>query len=219
MRQSRLQNNYFFHTKEPKYLIFMHKIGITGGIGSGKSTACRLFELLNIPIYYADQRAKWLMAHDPALKMAIQDLLGEASYSKEGQLNRAYIAQEVFQNHSKLEALNGIVHPAVGLDRERWQMEQEGNGAPYSLSEIAILFESGLQEQFDRVITVYAPLELRIQRVMKRDGAEREGVLARIRKQMPDEQKLKLADYILYNDGEQPLIPQVWQLHQQLLQL
>lgn len=193
----------------------MLKVGITGGIGSGKSTVCKIFEALGIPVYYADDRAKWLMVHHPALRHAITQLFGEQAYEEE-KLNRAYIAQIAFNNPKKLQKLNAIVHPAVHQDGVNWNNQQ--TGVPYTLKEAALIFESGSYKQLDKVITVFAPKELRIQRIMARDNSSREAIEARMSKQMPEEEKLERADFIIYNDGRQSLIKQVLAIHEQLSQ-
>lgn len=198
----------------PKYNNML-KVGITGGIGSGKTTVCRLFELLGAPVYYADERARYLMHHDVAVRSAIVDAFGAEAYTPSGELDRAYLAQLAFADPQQLQALNAIVHPAVAEDEARWQVAQEG--VPYTLKEAAILFESGSYKNVDRVIVVYAPRELRLARAMQRDGASAEAIEARMAKQMPEEEKLQHADYIVHNDGQQMLIPQVWALHRALL--
>lgn len=190
------------------------KIGITGGIGSGKTTVCRLFETLGVPVYYADERAKWLMVNDEALIVGIKALFGEAAYQPDGSLNRAYIAERAFHNEPLLEQLNGLVHPAVGRDSLVWFSEHQQS--PYVLKEAALLFESGSYRQLDAIIVVAAPEELRIERVMRRDGVSREAVLARIRRQWPQEEKIHLADYVIHNDGQSSLIRQVWELHKRI---
>ncbi len=189
------------------------KIGITGGIGSGKSTVCRIFEVLGIPVYYADDRAKWLMSNDEKLVGSIIDLFGENAYSQPGNiLNRAFIADIVFNDKEKLSALNALVHPAVWQDGESWN--EVHKNAPYTLKEAALLFESGGHHLMDKMITVFTPKETRIERVMKRDECTKEEVLARMGKQMPDEEKKEMADFVIYNDGEHSLIQQVLTLHQ-----
>ena len=193
------------------------RVGITGGIGSGKSMVCSLFEVLNTPVYYADVRAKALMTEDPVLVARIKSLLGEEAYLADGTLNRPYISALVFRDKEKLGALNAIVHPAVFEDCEQWQNSQQQ--APYTLKEAALLFESGSNKGLHKVIVVTAPLELRIQRVMSRDNTSREAVLDRMKNQWPESEKIKVADFIINNDGVQLLIPQVWQLHRELLKL
>lgn len=193
----------------------MLKAGITGGIGSGKTTVCKIFETLGIPIYYADDRAKWLMSNDADLMSAIRKAFGEEAYTPEGQLNRAYLAKVAFNDAEKLAQLNAIVHPAVFRDGLQWHEAQAG--APYTLREAALLFESGSYRAIDKMIVVTAPLELRIQRVMERDGVPKEAVLARIEKQWTEEEKVKRADFVIDNSGDHLLIPQVLKVHQALL--
>jgi dephospho-CoA kinase len=187
------------------------KVGITGGIGSGKTTVCKIFETLGIPVYYADERAKWLMAHDEELKAAIIETFGSQAYTDDDSLNRVYLAEMVFGDEQQLQRLNALVHPAVGRDAEAWHERQRQ--APYTLKEAALLFESGSFRQLDKVITVFAPRELRLQRVMQRDGATQEQVEARMARQLPEEEKVRRADYVIYNDGRAPLVRQVWEIH------
>ncbi|MCO6478619.1 MAG: dephospho-CoA kinase [Phaeodactylibacter sp.] len=193
----------------------MLKVGITGGIGSGKTTACKVFETLGIPVYYADSQAKQLMVSDPRLVAGIKALFGPESYLRDGALNRPFIAQQVFSNDEKLKQLNALVHPAVAEDAERWHHAQEN--VPYTLKEAALLFESGSYKQLDKLITVSAPEKLRIQRVMERDGVSAEEVRARMKKQMPEEEKVKRSDFVIYNDGAHFLIRQVLDIHRALL--
>lgn len=195
----------------------MLHIGITGGIGSGKTTVCKIFETLGIPVYYADIRAKWLMANDPELIQGIKALLGQEAFSREGQLNRGWIAAKVLANPELLNQLNGIVHPAVADDGQNWQDAQKG--VPYTLKEAALLFESGNSRFLDKIIVVTAPMEVRIARVMARDMATRETVLGWISKQMPEEEKVARADFIIHNDGNRMLIPQVMEIHRELTAL
>lgn len=192
----------------------MFKIGITGGIGSGKTTVCKIFETLGIPIYYADERAKALMVENQELIASIKKLFGEKAYLEDGSLNRAYIAEIVFNDKNKLQQLNGLVHPAVFMDGVEWHNAQKD--VPYTLKEAALLFEGKGHQFLDKIITVYAPKEVRLERVMKRDNAPKEAIEARMNKQMPDEEKVKLADFVIYNDGTQLLIPQVMEIHKAL---
>ena len=194
----------------------MLHVGITGGIGSGKTTVCKIFEILGIPVYYADERAKWLMEHQKPLAEGILALLGQEAYTGEGKLNRAWISGKVFGNPELLNQLNALVHPAVAQDGLDWQNRQ--TGCPYTLREAALLFESGSYLFLDKTIVVTAPLELRIRRVMDRDSVSMPAVQERIDRQMPEEEKVKKADYIIYNDGEKLLIPQVMAIHYALAQ-
>lgn len=191
------------------------KIGITGGIGSGKTTVCKIFEALGIPVYYADDRAKWLMTNDSNLIASIKNLFGAAAYFENGELNRAHIAQIAFHDPQKLAQLNALVHPVVFSDSEQWQQAQQH--VPYTIKEAALLYESGSYQKLDQIIVVTAPIEIRIQRVMDRDKTTYEAVEARLNKQMPEAEKVQKADFVIYNDGKQALLPQVLNIHQQLL--
>jgi dephospho-CoA kinase len=191
----------------------MLKVGITGGIGSGKSTLSKIFEVLGIPVYYADDASKRLMNEDEQLKEKIQLIFGKAAYAN-GKLDRAYLSSIVFNNPEKLMLLNSIVHPATILDANSWMKQQT---APYAIKEAALIFESGSQENLDKVIGVQAPLALRLQRVMQRDNTDRNEVLRRMEMQMDEKIKMKLCDYIVYNDEQQLLIPQVIKIHESLL--
>jgi dephospho-CoA kinase len=191
------------------------KIGITGGIGSGKSTVCKIFAILGVPIYYADDRAKWLMEHNPDLVTGIKNLFGEDAYLADGVLNRPLIAAAAFNDPAKLNQLNGLVHPQVFEDGSAWQREHDH--FPYTLREAALIFESGIYKHLDKVITVYAPLELRLQRVMARDNTTEEAVKARIARQLPDEEKVRQSQFVILNDGQKSLIPQVMAIHQEIM--
>ncbi|MBL7738273.1 MAG: dephospho-CoA kinase [Chitinophagaceae bacterium] len=191
----------------------MLKVGLTGGIGSGKSTVAKIFEVLGIPVYYADDAAKQIMNTDPELKAAVIADFGEAAY-KEGKLDRAYIASIVFSDNKKLEWLNSLTHPATIRHADEWMKKQV---TPYAVKEAALLFESGANAHLDHIIGVYAPKGLRIKRVMQRDKVNEEEVLKRISRQMDEDEKMKLCDSIIMNDERQLLIPQVLQLHEQFL--
>ena len=187
----------------------MKVIGVTGGIGSGKTTTCQIFEHLEVPVYYADVRAKQLMVQEPLKKKIIQ-AFGQNAY-RNGQLDRAYLADQVFRSKELLSVLNGLVHPAVADDFDEW-LERHEN-VNYVIKEAAILFESGAYQAVDYTVLVVAPEETRIERVMARDGSTREEILQRMNNQWTQERKSKLADYIMNNDGYQLLIPQVLELH------
>ncbi|MFK7949128.1 MAG: dephospho-CoA kinase [Saprospiraceae bacterium] len=195
----------------------MLKVGITGGIGSGKTTICKIFETLDIPIYYADNRAKWLMVNDVELVKGIKELFGKQAYLENGLLNREYIGSIVFSDKVMLEKLNQLVHPAVRLDGENWF--QSHVDKPYALKEAALHFESGGYKLMDKMITVFAPKAMRINRVMQRDSTTAEAVKARIDKQLPDSEKVRLADFVIYNDGTESLIKQVVDVHQALVEI
>jgi len=190
-------------------------VGITGGIGSGKSTVARIFSILGIPIYHADDRAKWLMANDPDLKEQIQKNFGSESYSEEGILNRAFLASKVFSDEEKVKTINGLVHPAVRDDFEKWAHDQN---SPYVIKEAALLFETGSYKDLDKVINVSSPIKIRISRVLMRDPHRNEKqVNDIIDNQLPDEEKNKLADFVIKNTDNRMLIPQVLEIHKQLL--
>jgi dephospho-CoA kinase len=193
----------------------MLKIGITGGIGSGKSTVAKVFEVLGIPVYNADLAAKRLMNEDAVLKEKIKEQFGNDVY-KDEKLDNKYLAQIVFASEEKLDLLNSIVHPATINDANGWMLKQS---SPYTLKEAALLFESGAAELLDYVIGVTAPAPLRLQRVIQRDKTTREEVMARMNKQMDEAIKMKLCNFIITNDEQQLLIPQVLALHEQLVSL
>ena len=193
----------------------MLRIGITGGIGSGKSTVAKVFEVLGIPVYYADDAAKRMMNEDEELKQKIEQQFGNDIY-KNGKLDRKKMADIVFASPEKLKLLNALVHPATIKDAERWMKQQT---TPYTLKEAALIFESGAQENLDYVIGVTATAPLRIQRTMQRDGVSREEVIARMDKQMDETIKMKLCDFVLVNDEQEMLLPQVIALHEKLLTL
>lgn len=191
------------------------KVGITGGIGSGKTTVCHIFETLGIPVYYADDRAKALMTEDAALIKGIKNLFGPSAYFEDGSLNRVHISKISFSNPLILNELNALVHPAVREDGERWHDAQIS--APYTLKEAALHFESGGFRLMDKMMCVVAPQELRIERVILRGPLERAEIEARIAKQLPDADKIKHSDFVIYNDGIQALIPQVLAIHAALM--
>lgn len=195
----------------------MLKIGITGGIGSGKTTVCKVFELLGVPVFYADDVAKSLMYTDPVLKSEILKAFGENSYSKNGDLNRSYISSIVFNDKHELEKLNSLVHPAVFRAFDNWVLSQKE--ASYVIKEAALLYESDAYKMCDQSILVISPIETRISRVKARDGISAEDIQLRMNRQLSDEQKMKFADHILNNDEKQLLIPQIIQLHQQFLMI
>lgn len=186
------------------------KIGLTGGIGSGKSTVAKVFELLNVPVYYADEASKRLYHTDKDLMASIKKHFGEDVYTDD-QLNRSRLAEAVFNDPRKLELLNSLVHPPTLRDAAEWMQTQT---APYIIKEAALLFESGSVGGLDYVIGVKAPVHIRIKRVMDRDGISREQVLARMNHQMDEAIKLRLCDFIINNDEQELVIPQVMKLHE-----
>ncbi len=188
----------------------MKKIGVTGGIGSGKSLICTIFEAMGYEVYYADIRAKQLMLEDANIIKRVKKLFGESAYLPDRSLNRSYIGDIVFNDKQKLQALNAIVHPATGKDFERWLRAKRATySKAFLLKEAAILYESGAYKGVDAVITVYAPKHIRLQRVMKRDGVKAKSVLQRMDKQWSALRKLRQADFVIYNDGKHALCTQV----------
>lgn len=192
----------------------MIRVGLTGGIGSGKTTVARVLEQLGVPVYYADVRGRWLSDNDPEVRLKIKALFGEEAYRPEGSLDRAYIAGKVFADKALLERLNAIVHPAVRRDYRTWAARHEE--VPYTVMETAILFESGFEREVQRVVVVTAPEELRIARTVRRDGSDETAVRARIAAQMSDDERLAKADDVLQADDRELLIPQILKLHRQL---
>ena len=193
----------------------MLRIGITGGIGSGKSTVAHVFEVLGIPVYYADKEAKKMMNEDEELKEQIIREFGNDAY-RNGMLNRQHLASLVFANKEKLEVLNALVHPATIRHGLQWMERQ---GTPYVIKEAALIFESGSQEYLDYVIGVSAPLHLRLQRAMQRDKISREQVLDRMQNQIGEEIKMRLCDFVIKNDEQELVIVQVMALDKKLREL
>ena len=189
------------------------KIGVTGGIGSGKSTVCSIFEHLGVPVYNADNRAKQLMAESEDLKKKLRLAFGWDVYDKEGNLDRDYLSKIVFNNPPQLRILNHIVHPAVFDDFAAWLKLQEEAGHPYSVKEAALLIEADSYKELDKLIVVTCPMDIRLERITKRDGIRKEVVLKRIENQLSDKDRLQHADYIVKNATNFSLIKQVVQLH------
>jgi dephospho-CoA kinase len=194
------------------------QIGITGGIGSGKSLVCKIFYCLGVPVYDADSHAKELMTTDGILVSEIKKEFGVLSYNGDGSLNRAFLSSTVFNNPERLKTLNQLVHPRVGLDYQQW-VEKNVN-YPYVLKEAALLFESGSYQSLDKVIVVHANETVRLHRVLKRDKQRTaDQVLAIMKNQMTEDEKLKRADYTLWNDETILLIPQVLKLHNDFISM
>lgn len=194
----------------------MFRIGITGGIGSGKSTVCRLFAEHGVPRYDCDREAKRLMVEDEALRKAIRSRFGEACYDAAGALNRPYLARRVFGSPAELAALDALVHPAVFADFERWA---EAQTAPYVLVESAILFEAGLDRRVDRTVAVLAPAALRLERAVRRDGADPEAIRRRMAAQTDDDTLRGRADFSIVNIREEELAPTVAELDRRFRKL
>jgi len=194
------------------------QVGITGGIGSGKSLVCRIFRILGIPVYDADLRARELMLESSHLKQSIIQAFGTESYTAEGLLDRQFLAKLVFNDPENLKKINSLVHPEVGLDYNNW-VDHRRDTNPYVIKEAALLFESGSYRELDRVYTVTAPEELRIKRVIARDPhRDREQVLAIIERQLPESELVAGSEGVIINDEQRPLIQQVLDLHQSLIE-
>jgi dephospho-CoA kinase len=193
------------------------RVGLTGGIGSGKTTIAQAFEVLGIPVSYADQEAKRVMNEDPALRAGIIAHFGPEAYSTEtGALNRSWMAAKVFSDPAQLETLNSLVHPATIRKGVEWMQSMAGR-APYAIREAALIFETAAAGYLDFIIGVHAPLSLRIHRTMQRDQLTRDKVLQRMRYQIEEEIKMSLCDAVIQNDDQQAVLPQVLALHQRLL--
>ncbi|MEO6883898.1 MAG: dephospho-CoA kinase [Bacteroidia bacterium] len=193
----------------------MIKVGITGGIGSGKSTVCEIFSKLGIPIFYADKEARDLLYSDILVIAAIEKAFGKIIFDSKNIIDRKKVAEIVFKDVDKLQQLNAIIHPAVVKKFEKWTAQK--NNFSYVIKEAAILFESGANKGLDKIISVTAPMELRIQRVMQRDKVTRGMVEQRMGKQWSDDKKINLSDYLIVNDEKELLLPQVLKIHEQLI--
>ena len=191
----------------------MLRIGLTGGIGSGKTTVARIFEVLGIPVYYADDAAKRIMNEDEKLREQLIHHFGAATYT-DNILNRSYLASVIFSDPEKTKLINSIIHPATIADAEKWMNIQQ---APYAVKEAALIFESGAEKHLDLVIGVHASAEIRMLRTMQRDGISAEAIMARMQQQMDEEKKMSLCDIVINNNEEELLIPQVVKVHEDLL--
>ena len=187
----------------------MFKVGITGGIGSGKTTVAKVFEVLGIPVYYADDAAKKLMVTSPIIREKLTAAFGAETYTGEI-LNRSYLAEQVFGNEEKLQILNSIVHPETLADAAHWMEIQT---SAYVIKEAALMYESDAHRHIDFMIGVAAPLALRIERTMHRDGLTAAAVEERIARQLPQEEKMSRCDFVINNDGMEMIIPQVLEVH------
>ena len=189
------------------------KLGITGGIGSGKTSVCRVFHVLGIPFFSADPEAKDIMDNDKSIIGRINSIAGRDLY-KNGSLDRMELAAIIFKDNSLLKKVNSLVHPVVLDHFRRWELEQD---APYVIMEAAILFESGASKLVDRIATVVAPVEERVERVINRNNLTREQVLERIRNQMDDDASIKLSDYVIHNSENDMIIPAILKIHEDIL--
>lgn len=191
------------------------QIGITGGIGSGKSIVCKVFACLRIPVYDADTRAKWLTNNMPEIREKVIELLGSRSYDSKGQYDRSFVSSVVFQNEELLKKLNAIIHPIVMSDTGKWVDAQ--SGFPYVIKEAAIMRKAGDRNDLDYVVVVEAPVELRIERILQRDNRSRQEIQSIIERQISDEERSGIADFTIKNDEKSGIIPQVLKLHELFL--
>lgn len=189
------------------------QIGLTGGIGSGKSTVAKVFELLGVPVYYADIRSKFILKNNVQVKQKIKEYWGEKVLDVSGNIDTKALAAIVFNNESELQKLNALLHPLVANDYEQWLVAQTSSCV---MKEAAILIESGSYKTCDKIIVVTVPEALAIERVKLRDNVSEEQVRARMSKQMPSDEKVKYADFVIVNDGIKMLIPQILEIHKQL---
>lgn len=195
------------------------EVGVTGGIASGKSTICKIFHELGVPIYDADSRAKLIISNDELLRSQIIERFGKEVYNEKNELNRDYLASQVFNDGEKVKVLNSLVHPRVGEDYKLW-VKNSNSKSGYTIKEAALLFEAGSYKQLDKIITVEAPMEIRISRILKRDPFRTpEEIQGIIDKQWSDEERRKLSDYVIYNDEKNLIIPQVLKLHEEFISL
>ncbi|MCZ2356740.1 MAG: dephospho-CoA kinase [Bacteroidia bacterium] len=188
----------------------MYSIGITGGIGSGKSLVSIILKSISYPVYDADARAKWLSNHHPQVREQLFVTFGENVFDGQGTLNRIWLAQQVFSNPEKLKLLNQIVHPVTIADFEDWKREQSELGKILIFKEAAILYEAGANSGVDSVWVVYAPQRIRIQRIKTRDSLSEAEIYLRINRQIPDSEKIYRADFTIYNDGKSLILPQIY---------
>lgn len=204
---------FIVHHQENEDMI---KVGLTGGIGSGKTTVAKLFAAKGIPIYYADTRAKYLMTYDKSLKSKIIEAFGKEVYHRNGRLNRKVLASIIFNDKSKLTIINSLVHPAVAADGEAWYAAQK---TAYAIKEAALMIESGSHNDLDTLVVVTADIEERIRRVRKRDKASIKDVESRINNQLSDAERLTHADYVIDNNDRKMLQEQVDALHEELMKM
>lgn len=192
------------------------KIGVTGGIGAGKSVVCQIFSLLGAPVYYADERAKALMVQDVDVVTSIKREFGENAYLIDGSLDRVFLANHVFKNDARLKIINGIVHPAVANDFDRWSKIHAH--LPYLIKEAALLVESKAYKLLDYLITVTAPMDTRVDRVLARDQHRTKITIDEIvSKQLSDQAKIEKSQFVITNDGQSLVIPQVLKIHEFLI--
>lgn len=193
----------------------MLKVGITGGIGSGKSTVCNILKNLGVPVFTSDEVGRYLLNNDVHLKKQVKETFDSDMYTSSGELDRERMARLVFNNPEELEKLNSMVHPRVKAEFDSWCKKNEKRA--YVVKEAAILFESGQYQDLDKVVTVFCPKDIRIERVKNRDGVSVEQIEGRMMHQISDEERNELSDFIVVNDGKEELLPQVMELHELFL--
>ena len=193
----------------------MLNVGLTGGIGSGKTIASKIFEILGIPVYQADEAAKSLMESNPILKNQLIEHFSENAFV-DGKLNRKYIADIIFNDKEKLHLINSLVHPYTIQDGIEWMKKQT---TPYAIKEAALIFESGTQSNFDYIIGISSPQSMRLNRTIKRDNTNRELILEKMEHQLDEQVKMKLCDFVLQNDEKTLLTTQVIAVHEKLIAL
>jgi len=192
----------------------MIKVGLTGGIGSGKTTVAKVFETLGVPVYYSDVWAKIITVSDKNVINALVLEFGNEVYLADGELNKPYLSKLIFENKDSREKINNIIHPAVAKHFDEWVKDYEEVGKKYVIKEAAILFESGAYKQVDKIITVVTDVEQRIERVIKRDNNSKEEVLQKIKAQISDEEKVKLSDFVIRNNDDDMILPQVLEINE-----
>jgi len=195
----------------------MLKVGLTGGIGSGKSTVCTFFSVLGMPVYISDIRARLLMMTDIEIIQEMKKILGDDIYLHDGSVNKQLLTKHIFEHEDTRQKINSIVHPKVKADFERWVREQD-KSLNYVMQESALLFESGHWKDIDVIVTVTCPLEERINRLMKRDDCDRETVEKKISSQLPEEYKIENSDFVIHNSSNDIVIKQVLKIHETLIQ-
>lgn len=191
----------------------MLKIGLTGGIGTGKTIVAEVFKLLGIPVYVSDKEAKRLMIESDEIRIKLIERFGADVYTKEGILDRKYLSDIIFNNPMALQDINAIVHPVVRNDFQIWSKKQQ---SPYVIQESAILFDTGLYKNFDKIICVTADEEIRIQRVMDRDGVDANAVKERMKNQLDESIKIEKSDFVIYNNSGL-ILPQIMEIHKELI--
>lgn len=192
----------------------MMKVAVTGGIGSGKSVVCSVFNKMGIPVFNADFEAKQIVNYNETIKQKLIALFGADIYQQNGTIHRKKLADIIFNDKIALQNVNAIIHPAVYKAFQNWANIQK---APFVIQEAAIVFENGHTDRFDKIITVAAPIELKVERCIKRDGISKELVLERMKNQLPDDYKIEHSDFVVVNDNKQMILPQIIEIYNKLV--